>query len=70
MSGTAEADRLQRIREVAYDLWERDGRPGGREHEFWLRAEALVDGTVERPDPVDRDSEAGFPASDPPSFTP
>lgn len=70
MSGTAEADRLQRIREVAYDLWEKEGRPEGREHELWLRAEAMVDGGVESSDTVDRDSDASFPASDPPSFTP
>ena len=70
MSGTSEEDRLQRIRQVAYDMWEKEGCPEGREHELWLRAEAMVDGGTERPDTVDRDSDASFPASDPPSFTP
>jgi hypothetical protein len=26
------------IRLTAYFLWEQDGRPEGREHEYWLRA--------------------------------
>lgn len=31
-----------RIRERAYRLWEADGRPDGREAEFWERARELV----------------------------
>ena len=31
-----------RIRERAYAIWEREGRPEGREHEHWLRAEAEI----------------------------
>ena len=34
--------REQRIRETAYHLWEKDGRPEGREQEFWERARELV----------------------------
>jgi hypothetical protein len=30
---------LQRIRERAFELWESDDRPEGREMEYWLRAE-------------------------------
>ena len=30
------------IRERAYLLWEREGKPEGRETEFWMRAEAAV----------------------------
>jgi hypothetical protein len=30
------------IRERAYLLWEQEGRPEGRETEFWMRAEAAV----------------------------
>ena len=30
---------LQRIRERAFELWEGEGRPEGREMEYWLRAE-------------------------------
>ena len=35
-------DREVRVRERAYHLWEADGRPHGREHEFWERAEELL----------------------------
>ena len=26
------------VRETAYFLWEHDGRPAGKEEEYWLRA--------------------------------
>ncbi len=35
-------ERDARIRERAYHLWEADGRPHGREDEFWERAEELI----------------------------
>ena len=35
--------REQRIRERAHSLWEIDGRPEGREHDYWFRAEQLID---------------------------
>ena len=35
-------DRQDAIRRQAYALWERDGRPDGRDVEHWLRAERLV----------------------------
>ncbi|PPQ36676.1 DUF2934 domain-containing protein [Rhodopila globiformis] len=35
-------DREDRIRQRAYHLWEADGRPEGRDAEFWERAEELV----------------------------
>ena len=41
-------ERLARIRERAYHLWEDDGRPEGRELEFWERARELV-GMEEHP---------------------
>lgn len=31
-------DRAELIRERAYLLWEKEGRPSGREHEFWAQA--------------------------------
>jgi hypothetical protein len=37
---TAERDR--RIRQRAYHLWEADGRPHGRDQEYWERAEFLI----------------------------
>jgi hypothetical protein len=34
--------RQEAIRRQAYALWERDGRPDGKDVEHWLRAERLV----------------------------
>jgi Protein of unknown function (DUF2934) len=39
---TARPEHEQHIRELAYHLWEQDGRPSGRDVEFWQRARALV----------------------------
>ena len=33
----------QRLRELAYSLWEADGRPHGRDQEYWQRAVAQMD---------------------------
>jgi len=35
-------EREERIRQRAYHLWEADGRPEGRETEFWERAETFI----------------------------
>ncbi|HYZ62303.1 MAG TPA: DUF2934 domain-containing protein [Acetobacteraceae bacterium] len=45
-------NREQMIRERAHSLWEADGRPEGREQEYWLRAEQLLaeEHDPERPD--------------------
>ena len=32
----------QRIRERAYQMWEREGRPEGRADQYWLRAEEII----------------------------
>ena len=37
-----DGDRERRIRERAYEIWEREGRPEGREAEHWERAEAEI----------------------------
>ena len=37
----APIERDQRMRELAYALWERDGRPDGRSDQYWLQACAL-----------------------------
>jgi len=39
MSGS---EREHAIRERAHALWEADGRPEGREQEYWYRAERLL----------------------------
>ncbi|WP_247893946.1 DUF2934 domain-containing protein [Azospirillum endophyticum] len=37
-----EQDRSLRIRERAYALWERDGRPDGQQERHWREAEAAI----------------------------
>jgi Protein of unknown function (DUF2934) len=36
------ADHETRVREMAYELWEENGRPHGRDVELWERARELV----------------------------
>jgi DUF2934 family protein len=50
-------DREQRVRERAYHLWEVEGKPHGRDVEFWERARELVSieesaGSGQLPDPA------------------
>ena len=71
----------ERIRKLAYELWEKEGRPDGRDQEFWERARAKLDvearGDIQTPlgsrtpdeKKVDEASEKSFPASDPPSHS-
>jgi len=35
-------EREQRVRERAYHLWEADGKPHGRDVEYWQRARELI----------------------------
>lgn len=49
---TDRPDPEQRVRELAYHLWEQDGRPYGRDVEFWERARELFAGTGPLPNPV------------------
>jgi len=42
-------DKDQEIRNRAYYLWEKAGRPSGREHDFWAEAAREIEG-----DPADR----------------
>ena len=41
-------DREEHIRQRAYEIWERDGRPEGRDREHWLNAETEVAGQPTR----------------------
>ena len=41
---TTPADRDQEIRNLAYFLWEKAGRPTGQEHDFWAEAARRVEG--------------------------
>jgi hypothetical protein len=55
----------QKIRELAYRIWERDGRPQGRALEYWLKAEqaftpaseTTIPGFIEAPVPLPGDQE-------------
>jgi DUF2934 family protein len=37
-----DTDRLERVRQRAYELWEQEGRPDGKEEEHWRRADAEI----------------------------
>jgi hypothetical protein len=39
----AQAERENRIRERAYRLWEAEGRPDGRQEEYWHRSQELLE---------------------------
>jgi hypothetical protein len=70
-------DAEQQVRERAYFLWEKEGRPDGREAEFWERARLIeanggsAPGHAATPDEqqIDAAAEQTFPASDPPALT-
>jgi hypothetical protein len=61
----------QRIRARAYEIWEEEGRPEGREREHWERARFLVglednaDAGLE-PNPMVEDREKGWNTPPPP----
>jgi hypothetical protein len=50
MSETRAASDEHAIREQAYYFWEQDGRPHGREAEYWLQAvQAVTDKVGKKP---------------------
>ena len=76
----ASSDQEKRIRERAYELWERDGRPEGRSQLHWEQAEretgaseadpaSLPPPDVMDPPPPPSD-EAGASEADPASMPP
>src|SRR3954471_17472153 len=42
--------KMQRTRERAYQIWEEEGRPGGREIDHWLQAEGELHEGVDAED--------------------
>jgi hypothetical protein len=44
-SAARQDDLCDRVRRRAYELWESEGRPAGREHDHWLQAEREVAAT-------------------------
>lgn len=71
MSDARRGDPERRIRERAYHLWERAGRPDGRADAFWeqARREEEARAAAEEDERVDEEARESFPASDPPSHT-
>ena len=47
-------DRDQEIRDRAYLLWEKAGRPFGQEHEFWAQAAKEIEGDTGQNPPQER----------------
>jgi hypothetical protein len=41
-SRSRQNDLHERVRRRAYELWESEGRPAGREHDHWFQAEREV----------------------------
>jgi hypothetical protein len=74
-------DAETQIQKRAYLLWEKEGRPEGRDKEFWERARLLLDAEAApsvvtalqarsaEEIAVDEAMAETFPASDPPAFT-
>lgn len=67
-----------RIRERAYEIWEREGRPHGKHLEHWRRAKQEVEAqaeqgdlkrSVERPNPAPRMQPSSVAAAQAPSAT-
>ena len=58
-------DREDRIRARAYELWQRDGSPEGRENDHWIEAEQELDaentgaGSAVSPEPAPQPSKGG-----------
>jgi hypothetical protein len=61
----------EKLRQLAYELWEKAGRPAGRHDEFWQQAqEQLVqDKRLVPNDDLDVAGDHSFPASDPVNHT-
>ena len=55
--------KYERVRDRAYELWERAGQPNGKDVELWLEAEQ----EIEKGEMLDEGLEESFPDSDPPS---
>lgn len=47
-------DTTKLVRDRAYSLWEKAGRPMGREHEFWALASMEIEGEQDETVRLDR----------------
>ncbi len=64
---TADGLAEDRVRALAYALWEKAGCPDGRADAFWHAAKREI---AAEETSYDEELEESFPASDPPSHTP
>jgi len=48
-----DSERLARVRELAREIWEAEGRPDGAELRHWSMAERLVDAEIRSADEDD-----------------
>ena len=46
----------EKIRDLAYQLWERDGKPEGKDEDYWHAAEKLLADDSAEQDPMEPDS--------------
>ena len=63
-----DSDKEGRIRERAYEIWVREGRPHGRDAEHWQKAEAEI--AAESGAVADRAAAGSKPQSEAPSAAP
>jgi hypothetical protein len=59
-------EREQEVRRVAYELWQREGRPDGRALEHWLKAQRVLEES--RPAEVVAEATPVAPASQKPEI--
>jgi hypothetical protein len=62
------SEREERIRQRAYEIWEREGKPDGREAEHWDKAAAEIDAERESTEAMTSaadTTEAGAPPAPP-----
>jgi hypothetical protein len=62
------SEREERIRQRAYAIWEREGKPDGREAEHWEKAAAEIDAERESTEAMTgaaETAEAGAPPAPP-----
>ena len=52
----------QRVRDRAYALWEREGRPFGRDADHWRRSEEATRAELAEPAPARKTAKAKTPA--------
>ncbi len=52
-----------KIRDLAYQLWEQDGAPHGKDHDYWHAAEKLLADETAEPDAVPSVATAPIPAA-------